>query len=91
MPRKRLPIGIQDFETIRDDGFYYVDKTALIRSLVNDGRHYFLSCPRRFGKSLLVDTLVALFAGRQELFQGLVIHDDWDWSVKHPVLCLSFG
>ncbi|MCY4301690.1 MAG: AAA family ATPase [Aestuariivita sp.] len=56
MIRHRLPIGIQDFETIRSEDFYYVDKTPLIRRLVEDGRHYFLSRPRRFGKSLLVDT-----------------------------------
>ncbi len=57
---------------------------------MRDGLHYFLSRPRRFGKSLLIDTLRALFEGRQELFQGLAIHDDWDWSISHPVLRLSF-
>ena len=91
MTRKRLPIGIQDFETIRSEEFYYVDKTPLIRQLVDDGRHYFLSRPRRFGKSLLVDTIKALFEGRKELFEGLDIHGHWDWSVAHPVLRLSFG
>ncbi|MCY4195372.1 MAG: AAA family ATPase, partial [Rhodobacteraceae bacterium] len=63
MTRQSLPIGIQDFATIRSEGFYYVDKTPLIRQLVSAGRHYFLSRPRRFGKSLLVDTLKALFTG----------------------------
>ncbi len=91
MTRQSLPIGIQDFATIRSEGFYYVDKTPLIRQLVSAGRHYFLSRPRRFGKSLLVDTLSALFAGQEELFRGLDIHDHWDWSVTHPVLRLSFG
>ncbi len=91
MTRQRLPIGIQDFETIRSEGFYYVDKTHLIRQLVEDGRHYFLSRPRRFGKSLLVSTLKALFTGQETLFNGLDIHDHWDWSVTHPVLRLSFG
>ncbi|MCY4220502.1 MAG: AAA family ATPase [Thiotrichales bacterium] len=91
MNRKRLPIGIQDFETIRSEGFYYVDKTPLIRQLVDDGRYYFLSRPRRFGKSLLVDTIKALFEGRESLFEGLDIHEHWDWSVIHPVLRLSFG
>jgi len=91
MTRQRLPIGIQDFTTIRSEGFYYVDKTPLIRRLVEEGRHYFLSRPRRFGKSLLVDTLRALFTGRERLFQGLAIHPHWDWSVTHPVVRLSFG
>jgi len=57
MTRKRLPIGIQDFETIRSGDFHYVDRTPLVRRLVDEGRHYFLSRPRRFGKSLLVDTI----------------------------------
>jgi len=91
MTRQRLPIGIQDFATIRSEGFYYVDKTPLIRRLVDEGRHYFLSRPRRFGKSLLLDTIKALFEGREDLFRGLAIHDSWDWSVTHPVLRLSFG
>jgi len=91
MTRQSLPIGIQDFTTIRREDFYYVDKTPLIRRLVDEGRHYFLSRPRRFGKSLLLDTLRALFAGQEALFRGLAIHDHWDWSVTHPVLRLSFG
>ncbi len=91
MIRQSLPIGIQDFTTIRREDFYYVDKTPLIRQLVDEGRHYFLARPRRFGKSLLVDTLRALFAGEEALFQGLAIHDHWDWSVTHPVVRLSFG
>jgi len=91
MTRQSLPIGIQDFATIRNEGFYYVDKTPLIRQLVSAGRHYFLSRPRRFGKSLLVDTISTLFAGQEDLFRGLDIHDHWDWSVTHPVLRLSFG
>ncbi len=90
MTRQSLPIGIQDFTTIRSEGFYYVDKTPLIRQLVSAGRHYFLSRPRRFGKSLLVDTLKALFMGQEDLFRELDIHDHWDWSVTHPVLRLSF-
>jgi len=91
MTRQRLPIGIQDFTTIRSENFYYVDKTSLIRKLVDEGRHYFLSRPRRFGKSLLLDTIKALFEGQEALFRGLAIHDHWDWSVTHPVLRLSFG
>ena len=86
----RLPIGIQDFRTMREEDFYYVDKTPLVRQLVDDGRYYFLSRPRRFGKSLLLDTLRSLFAGHEVLFQGLGIHGHWDWSVRHPVVRLSF-
>ncbi len=91
MTRRRLPIGIQDFRAIRSEDFYYVDKTSLVRRLVDEGRHYFLSRPRRFGKSLLLDTLRSLFAGHESLFRGLDIHPHWDWSLKHPVVRLSFG
>ncbi len=91
MPRKRLPIGIQDFSRLRATDCYYVDKTAIIRSLIDEIDYVFLSRPRRFGKSLLIDTLRKLFEGRQELFKGLAIFDHWDWSVTHPVLRLSFG
>ena len=88
---RRLPIGIQDFRTIREQDFCYVDKTPLVRRLVDEGRFYFLSRPRRFGKSLLLDTLRSLFEGREELFRGLDIHGHWDWSATHPVVRLSFG
>ncbi len=91
MTRKSLPIGIQDFTTIRREGFYYVDKTPLIRDLIERGDHWFLARPRRFGKSLLLDTIKALFEGQEALFRGLAIHDHWDWSTTHPVLRLSFG
>ncbi|MYF69748.1 MAG: AAA family ATPase [Proteobacteria bacterium] len=90
MNRSRLPIGIQDFRTMREHDFYYVDKTPLISRLVSEGRYYFLSRPRRFGKSLLLDTLGMLFEGDEALFRGLHIHDHWDWSVRHPVVRLSF-
>ncbi len=86
----RLPIGIQNFRTIREQDFYYVDKTPIVRKLVEEGRFYFLSRPRRFGKSLLLDTLKSLFEGREELFRGLDIHGHWDWSATHPVVRLSF-
>ena len=91
MNRCQLPIGIQAFRTLREDNCYYVDKTALIHRLISEGRFYFLSRPRRFGKSLLLDTLHELFDGSEPLFRGLAIHDKWDWSVKHPVVHLSFG
>ena len=91
MTRRRLPIGIQTFREIREDGCYYVDKTAHARRLLDEGKHYFLSRPRRFGKSLFLDTLKELFEGNEALFEGLAIHDRWDWSMHHPVLRLSFG
>ena len=91
MTRRRLPIGIQTFRTVREGGCYYVDKTAYIGRLVDEGTHYFLSRPRRFGKSLFLDTCKELFEGNEPLFEGLAIHDRWDWSVRHPVLRLSFG
>ena len=91
MIRRRLPIGIQTFRTIRETDSYYVDKTPWIRRLVDEGTHYFLSRPRRFGKSLLLDTMKELFEGNETLFRGLAIHDRWDWSVRHPVVRLSFG
>ena len=91
MTRRRLPIGIQTFRTIREEDCYYVDKTAYIRRLLDEGTHYFLSRPRRFGKSLFLDTLKELFEGNEPLFAGLAIHDHWDWSVRHPVLRLDFS
>ena len=91
MTKRKLPIGIQNFREIRDEGCYYVDKTAYAQRMVKGGKHYFLSRPRRFGKSLFLDTLKELFEGNEPLFRGLDIHDHWDWSVRHPVLRLSFG
>ena len=89
--KRRLPIGIQTFREIREDGCYYVDKTAHIRRLLDEGKHYFLSRPRRFGKSLFLDTCKELFEGNEALFEGLAIHAHWDWAVRHPVVRLSFG
>ena len=89
--RRKLPIGIQTFRTIQEEGYYYVDKTAHVRELVKSGTHYFLSRPRRFGKSLLVDTLKELFEGSEDLFRGLAIQPCWNWSARHPVVRLSFG
>ena len=91
MIRRKLPIGIQTFREIREEGCYYVDKTAYAHRLVDGGKHYFLSRPRRFGKSLFVDTLKELFEGNEPLFDGLDIHDRWDWSVRHPVVRLDFS
>ena len=91
MTRRRLPIGIQTFRELRERGCYYVDKTPWAARLIDEGKHYFLSRPRRFGKSLFLDTLKELFEGAEPLFEGLAIHDGWDWSVRHPVLRFSFG
>ena len=91
MTRRRLPIGIQTFREIRQTNCYYVDKTAYIRRLADEGKHYFLSRPRRFGKSLFLDTLKEVFEGNEALFEGLHIHDGWDWSVHYPVVRLDFG
>ena len=89
--RRKLPLGIQTFREIRSGDHYYVDKTAYVRRLLDEGKHYFLSRPRRFGKSLFLDTCKELFEGNEPLFRGLDIHDRWDWSIRHPVLRLSFG
>ena len=91
MARRRLPIGIQTFRKLREQDCYYVDKTAYIRRRLLGGTHHFLSRPRRFGKSLLLDTLKGFFEGNQELFAGLHIHDGHDWSERHPVVRLDFG
>jgi hypothetical protein len=91
MHKKKLPIGIQTFAKIREESCYYVDKTPLIINLINQGSHYFLSRPRRFGKSLLIDTIGELFAGNKALFSGLYAEDKWDWSVQYPVIRISFG
>ena len=91
MTRRRLPIGIQTFREIRERDCYYVDKTAYLQRLLDEGKHYFLSRPRRFGKSLFLDTCKELFEGNEPLFEGLAIHDGWDWSVRYPVVRLSFG
>ena len=87
----KYPIGIQDFKSIIDDGYLYIDKTALVYDLVKKGKIYFLSRPRRFGKSLLVSTLEYYFKGRKELFQGLAIDRlEKEW-VSYPVFHIDFN
>ena len=86
----KLPIGIQSFEKIRK-GYIYIDKTKHIYKLINSGDYLFLSRPRRFGKSLLVDTLRCLFEGRKELFEGLWIYEVWDWEDTYPVVKIDMG
>ena len=92
MNERRLPVGIQSFEEIRKGGYLYVDKTDIIWNLVNRGKKYnYLSRPRRFGKSVLVDTLEAYFLGKKELFEGLeVMKLQAEW-VKHPVIRLDMS
>ena len=87
----KYPIGIQDFQSLRQDGYLYIDKTEMIFQLVKTGRYYFLSRPRRFGKSLLVSTLKAYFEGKRELFRGLAMERlEHDW-VAYPVLHLDLN
>ena len=91
MEARYLPIGIQDFEDLRRRGCIYVDKTALVYKLATEGKPYFLSRPRRFGKSLLLSTLEAYFLGKKDLFKGLAIEKlEKDWT-QYPVLNISFG
>ncbi|MDG4598009.1 MAG: AAA family ATPase [Candidatus Contendobacter sp.] len=89
--RKKLPIGIQTFADFQADNYAYVDKTPLIARLVDEGRYYFLARPRRFGKSLLVDTLAEAFAARRERFAGLYLEQHWDWNRVFPVIRIDLG
>ena len=88
---QKLPIGIQNFEKLRTDGYLYIDKTALIFKMVTSGCYYFLSRPRRFGKSLLLSTIEAYFQGKRELFDGLAIVElESDW-IEYPILHLDLN
>jgi len=90
---KKLPLGITTFADIRDpeENYLYIDKTALAAELINKGRYYFLSRPRRFGKSLFLDTLNSLFQGHKKLFKGLDIEQQWDWNKSYPVINISLN
>ena len=100
--KRKYPVGIQSFESIRQDGYLYVDKTALIYKMITEGKPYFLSRPRRFGKSLLISTLAAVFEGRRELFEAFTTEQgieqpqlfiattNWKWE-KYPVLRFDFS
>ena len=90
-PATRLPLGIQSFAEVRKWQCAYVDKTPLALKLIKDGKFYFLSRPRRFGKSLFLDTLRYLFEGERELFLGLYAEHNWQWSVKYPVIKLDMS
>ena len=87
----KYPIGIQNFEKIREGGYLYIDKTDMIYDIVKGGQYYFLSRPRRFGKSLLISTLEAYFSGRKDLFEGLKISElEKEWT-EHPILHLDLN
>ncbi len=90
--KKLLPIGISDFKKLREENYIYVDKTEYIYKLVKEGGgYYFLSRPRRFGKSLLISTLEYLFKGEKKLFNGLYIEDKWEWGKSFPVIRIDFS
>jgi hypothetical protein len=89
---KLLPIGISDFKKLREGGYIYVDKTEYIYRLIKEGGgYYFLSRPRRFGKSLLLSTIRYLFEGQRELFKGLYMEDRWNWKESYPVIRIDFA
>jgi hypothetical protein len=88
---QKLPLGIQTFRTIREDDYLYVDKTGIALDLIDNYQYSFLSRPRRFGKSLFLDTLHNIFEGNQSLFEGLAIYDKWDWKTCYPVIKISFA
>ncbi|WP_198304374.1 ATP-binding protein [Arcobacter vandammei] len=91
MKLKKLPIGIQTFSKIREDDFVYVDKTGIAYDLIENYQYVFLSRPRRFGKSLFLDTLRNIFEGNKEYFADLEIENKWNWEVKYPVIHISFA
>ena len=91
MEERFLPIGIQNFEDLRTKNFIYIDKTDYVYKLAREGKPYFLSRPRRFGKSLLLSTMEAYFLGKKELFKGLALEKlEKDWTV-YPIIKISFG
>ncbi len=88
---QKYPIGLQDFRGLREDGFLYIDKTYLIHKLIESGKYYFFSRPRRFGKSLLLSVIKEIMQGSKELFHDLWIEDHWNWELRHPVIHISFS
>ena len=88
---KKLSIGISDFKELIEGSYIYVDKTEYIHKLINSGKYYFLSRPRRFGKSLLISTVEYLFKGKKELFKGLYIQDKFNWEEVYPVIRIDFS
>ncbi|KZX11631.1 ATP-binding protein [Methanobrevibacter filiformis] len=88
---QKLPVGRQDFTTIRENNYLYVDKTKYIHKMIKSGDINFLSRPRRFGKSLLISTLKELFKGNKKLFEGLYIYDKWNWEEEYPVIQIDLA
>ena len=88
---KQLPIGISTLAEVRAKNYAFVDKTKHVYNLVNTNKYYFLSRPRRFGKSLFLDTIKQAFLGRKDLFAGLYLENNWDWDVSYPVIHFDFG
>jgi len=88
---KKLPVGIQTFSEIIDGGYLYVDKTAAIYRLLHSGKYFFLSRPRRFGKSLTLSTIKSIYLGERALFTGLWIEEQWDWEHVKPIIHISFS
>ena len=91
MKLQKLPIGIQTFSKIREDDYVYVDKTNIALDLIESYQYVFLSRPRRFGKSLFLDTLRNIFEAKKEHFKGLAIEDKWDWDTSYPVIQINFA
>jgi hypothetical protein len=88
---KKLPLGTQNFKILIENNYLYIDKTQYIHQMIETGRIYFLSRPRRFGKSLLLSTIEEIYKGNKKLFKGLYIYDKWDWDNKNPVIKIDFG
>jgi hypothetical protein len=91
MELQDLPIGIQHFDKLRQGNYVYIDKTEFVYKIMNKGGSYFLSRPRRFGKSLFLHTIAKLAEGRRDLFHGTWIENKWDWTRKYPVLHFKFA
>ncbi len=88
---QKLPVGIQTFSEIREENYLYIDKTEIALKLIENNKYVFLSRPRRFGKSLFLDTLKNIFKAKKEFFEGLYVHDKYDWSKSYPVIHISFA
>ncbi|HBD96275.1 MAG: hypothetical protein A2015_13820 [Spirochaetes bacterium GWF1_31_7] len=88
---KNLPIGISNLQMIKENNMIYIDKTKIAYNLIINPGRYFLSRPRRFGKSLFLDTLKEIFDGNKELFKGLFVYDNWNWDKKYPVIKIDFA
>jgi hypothetical protein len=91
MEARKYPLGLQDFEKIRNQELFYIDKTKYVHQIVTRGGFFFLSRPRRFGKSMFINTIQAVIDGKKELFKDLYIEDKWDWTQRNPIIRISFS